>query len=896
MALISGQILVGGLSWLRSRTAGVVIAERNSRLFPRYAPPAPGAAPYNPSATTHPTTRGGVQLAWANGVSSNAQTEILYSPDNVTWYSLTTVPLTTTSYVDVYSPTRTLRYYKFRHVNVTDVSPSTAVVSATNQADYPAGAPTTLVATTPGTRPAGETTANLTWVNGDASAGVTTLLYYRIAGASTWTLHGSVGAGVAAYAATGLTPNQSYNFKAVHQKDTVNSADSNIAGATTLVDGPDAPPTGLTATQGTGVPGQGTIALAWTNGDTSAQTDIYYSTDGTTYTFYRTVNPGVASNVFSENAYDVLRYFKVVHVKNALSSAFSNIASAHTGLDIPEAPPSNLMVAVPARPTGETQLSLSWVNGDVTAQTRVYRDGVLVQTVGAGTAGWADTGRPSNTLYSYEVRHVKSGVESAGSTASARTLVDGPDGDPQSVTFTNGQPVGTVVTPGASGFGTISWANTYDTSCAVEVWTNLNDGNGLQLRTTTSPGATSQSNVTFPWNSSCTFAVRYTKNGVPSSFVYGTAVLPPIPATLPTVSASGGRLSDGQLGVALTFGNLDYNSTLDIEEYSGGTWNRLATGSTPATSYEVKPRTAGSVFQYRVRQSRSGYPTAWVTTGNIGVPDAPPNIDAAFLGVVGYRDDQYDDSFNLYRQLWYWNEFVTVLFAQNDRADTSVEFSRTPNSGGVTANVTALSGAIGALEAQLLYKEWRSAWGYTLTYAPNYYAGGGVSALQVRLKRTVTDPVTSQAVTLYSPWAPVALGGNWDGFASPQAPDHKGPLLSGTMSSGVAGGVVFHGVSAIAGGYQVSFDSAGPSGAMVEVWFAQYTGSGPVQYKKVTEVAANSGAQTVSTTNISGSPGLTQVNFLLRFRNADGSYGGGSMYAWAIGPNPSNQFTNYSHI
>lgn len=91
----------------------------------------------------------------------------------------------------------------------------------------------------------------------------------------------------------------------------------------------------------------------------------------------------------------------------------------------PSAAPSNLSVDPEGwvGTSSEGKLRLYWTNGDTSAWTYAYVDGVQKEGVAGGVTTMLVTGLASNTAYTVQVKHSKNGVESAGSnTASATTF------------------------------------------------------------------------------------------------------------------------------------------------------------------------------------------------------------------------------------------------------------------------------------------------------------------------------------------------------------------------------------------------------------------------------------------------------------------------------------------
>lgn len=71
--------------------------------------------------------------------------------------------------------------------------------------------------------------------------------------------------------------------------------------------------------------------------------------------------------------------------------------------------PSGAPSALNAQTPTDTTIDLTWTNADTTAQTRVYRDNVVVFTAAAGATSHKDTGLTPSTTHTYEVDHFKNG-------------------------------------------------------------------------------------------------------------------------------------------------------------------------------------------------------------------------------------------------------------------------------------------------------------------------------------------------------------------------------------------------------------------------------------------------------------------------------------------------------
>jgi len=122
-----------------------------------------------------------------------------------------------------------------------------------------------------------------------------------------------IAAGTQTYVDTGRTANTLYSYILRHVNNTWESADATTSATTDNTDGPDAPPSGLSVTAAASV----TWALAWTNGDATAETEVWkdgalVTTVGTGVTSYDgAASPGVAAA------------WKLRHIKNSITSAYS---------------------------------------------------------------------------------------------------------------------------------------------------------------------------------------------------------------------------------------------------------------------------------------------------------------------------------------------------------------------------------------------------------------------------------------------------------------------------------------------------------------------------------------------------------------------------------------------
>jgi hypothetical protein len=90
---------------------------------------------------------------------------------------------------------------------------------------------------------------------------------------------------------------------------------------------------------------------------------------------------------------------------------FTSIDQAVDGIFAPMAPPSGLGVGMTVV-AGRARATLIWVNGDVLAETRVFRNGIVLTRVAAGVATLVDDGITPDVAYEYQVQHILLGATS----------------------------------------------------------------------------------------------------------------------------------------------------------------------------------------------------------------------------------------------------------------------------------------------------------------------------------------------------------------------------------------------------------------------------------------------------------------------------------------------------
>ena len=547
-----------GAGWVQSRTRGVIIAELVSRWFPRYAPVPPAGPPQNVVAVTSGLERHNL-ISWENypGEIHPTQTEIWASDDDISYSLLATVNLSVLSYQHDTGVSGLLQYYELRHVNVANNSAFTTAVSATSKIDGPDAAPSSLAATTPA-RPTGENQIDLTWVNGDVTA--STVAEYREVGAGTWLTGPTAAPASTAISITGLAANKLWEVRLYHTKNTVNLGYSNTDSTSTLVDGPNAGPSALSAATGS-LPQY--IDVSWTNGDATALTRLFMSTNGVDFNFLTQLGVGVTSYAHDTGAGGVQRWYYVEHIKNGVIHGGTSNTDNATSRDLaPIGAPTQPVVA----PTASDEFQLNWTNADVYSSIEVYLDlndggESLLTTLAPGTTQYVTGVYADDDKGVFRLRHIYLGTPSTYSPSTTSFIPDPIDAPPvlDTVVYDAGYNSADItLTPG-------------DAQSDTDVW--YQHDSTWVLFSTLGPGVAATKITGFPEsNKSYPVRLRHRKqdaSGTGYTSVYSNAinaVMPQMPAPTGVSSSHDGvdNANAGQYDLAWTNGDATLHTFLEL--------------------------------------------------------------------------------------------------------------------------------------------------------------------------------------------------------------------------------------------------------------------------------------------------------------------------------------------
>ena len=234
----------------------------------------------------------------------------------------------------------------------------------------------------------------------------------------------SVGADSTAFSDSGLDPETEYTYRIRATSSSGASEWTGGVSATTDAPAVKAPttPSGLTAT----TQNADQIDLSWSDtSDNEEQFEIQRKEGvGGTYAEVATLSAGTTGYQDTALDSDTTYYYRVRATNSAGSSNWSNEANDTTAQ---LAAPSGLTASA----VSPTQVDLSWTdNSGFESGFDIERDGTVVDTVGADTTSYSDTGLTYGTQYTYRVRAVDAGGTSPWSSEASTTTLAA--GDPQS--------------------------------------------------------------------------------------------------------------------------------------------------------------------------------------------------------------------------------------------------------------------------------------------------------------------------------------------------------------------------------------------------------------------------------------------------------------------------------
>lgn len=259
---------------------------------------APVAVTVNPptgfSATTITSTR--IDLAWTNA-AGGLQTEI-YRNGSLFF----TTSAGATSYSDSAIGAGLEYSYKIRHVSGGNLSVFTGTLVRSGSPPAPVQSDTSVT----------DDDVTVSW--SQPATTQTAVRVYR----DGVNVSGDLSAGATSYVDTSLA-NATYTYTVKNYNGVAESAASNSKSAIVDYNPPLTDPSSFTAT----ATHSDRVALAWTNGDGTAQTEIYRSLDGSTgWTLVTTTSTGATSYNDDDRNQTTAYYYRIRHVKGGSLSGY----------------------------------------------------------------------------------------------------------------------------------------------------------------------------------------------------------------------------------------------------------------------------------------------------------------------------------------------------------------------------------------------------------------------------------------------------------------------------------------------------------------------------------------------------------------------------------------------
>lgn len=341
------------------------------------------------------------------------------------------------------------------------------------------------------------------------------------------------------------------------------------------------------------------LRVSWTNADATATTRIYR--DGVSI---GTVAAGVTQFTNSGVTPATLYLYQVRHEK---SGRVPSPRTATVNGTLGVVPPTGLVYAF-----NVDDVVLDWTITVPSAQTRIYRDGVLVGTVGAGVSSFADADVP-NGDYVYDVRHWDgTNLSGPSNTVDVTMAYFPPINAPTGLSHT------TPFTDRAS----LSWTNTESVETRIY--------RGGVLITTVAAGVTTYNDDSVSPGSTYNYTVRHWNGGVESLDSNTTS------PTMPTASWSmipEVTLNEALDQVVLTFGGaaVPRGVTYGLVDWSDSEGHSSGGPVYPITSpYAITP---GDDILPPGDPGIVDYAT--LSYGNLQMFDSAMNVVQVFSSIIG---------------------------------------------------------------------------------------------------------------------------------------------------------------------------------------------------------------------------------------------------------------------
>ncbi len=589
-------------------TENVTYAYRVSAVAGGATSPASGSAsaltPLSPPTGLAVTgkTDTSVSLGWTNVSAAASTVRIERSPvGGGNWQEIGFVTASHTTYTDATAAEGTDYNYRIRTAGGGNASVYNGPVNVTT----PPTAASALTAAR--TTPFSTTTIDLTWL--DNSAVETGYDVSRSSdGGQTWTdltvVH--LAAGATSYEDTTGVEGTDY----VYRVDAIGAGGAS-ADATASATTAPAAPTGLSAT---GV-SAGRVDLAWTDHSGNATSyEVQRSLDGNSWTTLasdvNTIEGGYTDTSVSEGTAYHYRVAALHAHGGTVLSDFSNTADVTT---VPAAPATTTTTNPSAG-----RVVITWTdssNGETGYHVeRAIGAGsfTVLTTTGANATTYSDNTVTEGTTYTYRVQAYNTGG----------TSLYGPT---STVTTSPTSPTALTAAAGSSTQINLSWTNRSTQATGVKIERSTNGGSTWAQIDTVAAGVATYADTTVHEAASYQYRIRAyeTVGGVAYNSGYTSSAAATTPLNDPTnlvVTATSGN----QVVVTWT-DNSSAETAYKVERSTDGTTWTVFTAAANATTYTDSTAAAGTTYIYRVKASKSGNASAYVTAPAVTTRPTDPS-------------------------------------------------------------------------------------------------------------------------------------------------------------------------------------------------------------------------------------------------------------------------------
>ncbi len=407
-------------------------SEASNQVMVR-TPPLPPSAPSDLQVAV--VSESELALTWQDNSNNEDGFEVDRREGDGPFSRVATLPAQAASFDDTGLASNTEYHYRVRAVNAGGASAYTPTIGRFTLPSVPSGISAMATA---------QQRIDLIWT--DTSARPSAFRVERATGMSgTWTQIAVTAVGASSYQDTGLPVFAEYRYRVRATNPSGDSASSNEASARTLPL-PPAAPTDLRIAQAT----QTTLTLGWTDRSGNELGFKVEQSDNGGESFAQVRQLGANSDsVTVDGLAPATTYqFRVRAFNAGGDSAYTSTLAAAT---LPLAPgtPSGLIVSLaPGAQTapgalapGATSLVLSWTdNSSTETGFRIERSSnggetfAVVGLVGADVTSYVDTSLTAATTYTYQVRSVNAGGDSAPSGMASHVTLPAPPVAPTALT------------------------------------------------------------------------------------------------------------------------------------------------------------------------------------------------------------------------------------------------------------------------------------------------------------------------------------------------------------------------------------------------------------------------------------------------------------------------------